>query len=389
MQGSVQHTNNLSSLHAGRVWIFLSFAAIVVISTALIALTFVITRAPETVPLEWQWNLRWEHNFAAWWTGSLLALGSVLAMDNAARSDQPALRRAWLTFSMIILFLSLDEIGSLHERMGMVSLSFDAGRWAIAIPVALVIGFLCVRSGWTLLMHGGQERVQVFILAAGFSVFLAVAAQEYLEHAIDWEQLGLKAWRAVFEEGSELLGVAVVLIAVGLPLLREPSGAFASLSSYAHRILIGAVVLAFPALAISADLDPERGYPSDWLASALLLGAALIWVRRFWTSGPRITSLLLAGLCILASLGTVAMGYADTFLIAGVEVSRRAVIYLVLAAILAAAMGWRAASPAVVVALALAIAGAFATETAPLWTFGLCSVFGAAVFWASNVNRAR
>ena len=365
-------TNN-----AGKIWIILAAAAILAVSLGLIALTYQISQQPETIPLEWQWNLRWEHNFAAWWSGSLLALASVLAFDNAHTAPGPHLRRAWSVLALIILFLALDEIGSLHERMGTLSNAMGAGTWAIAIPLGIIIAILSIKAGWTMLMHGGRERVQIFVLGFGFAVLLSVAVQEYLEHNLDWT--GLAALRAAVEEGSELVGISIVIAAVGWPLLKAPAQAFASVIPNARKMLIGAGIFALPFLAISADLNESRGYPSDWIASALFLGAGFIWARQFWTSESRFIPLVLAGLCVLASLCSVAMGHDESFGIAGFEIARRGLVYTMLGTALLVIAGWRAGMALLVPTVLLILL----SSASPLWVFALGTLCGMAAFWSA------
>ncbi|WP_394730766.1 hypothetical protein [Altererythrobacter sp. GH1-8] len=374
-----QRVDDAHSKSIGLVWVGLAYCAILVVSAALIGLTYQISLQPETIPLEWQWNLRWEHNFAAWWSGSLLAVAAMLALDNAIESPRAKLRKAWIVLGMIVLFLALDEIGSLHERMGTISQSMHAGSWALAIPLGVVIAYLSIRAGFTMLLHGGRERVQIVILGLGFAILLSVAFQEYLEHTINWDGRGLKAARAMVEEGSELVGISIVLVAVGLPLLKTPTRAFQSIMTHQRRFLIGAAVLAVPFLAISADLDPSKGYPSDWLASVLFLGAGLAWLRSAWTGSRWFVPVLLAGLCGLASLGSVALGHDESFTIAGFEIARRGLVFLLVGCTFGVFAGWRTGLAVLAPAMALIMLA----SVSPLWVLALGSLCGMAAFWAT------
>ncbi|NVE94898.1 hypothetical protein [Altererythrobacter lutimaris] len=361
-----------------------ALAAIVVgVSATLVLITYYITANPETVPLEWQWNLRWEHNFAAWWGGSLLLLTALLTFDNALGAPNVKLKRAWLTLACIILFLSLDEVGSLHERMGSISKSLDAGRWALAIPLALVIAYLSIRSGLTLLWHGGRERLQILIIGIGFAVLLSVAFQEYVENAMDWRGSEWRPLRAAIEEGSELLGISIVLFAVSLPFWQRPGATLDSVKAHATPAMIAAIILVLPFLAISMDTDPQKGEPSDWLASALLLGTAFLWAKRAWTHGPVIGSLALAGIAGIASIAAVAMGPVETFELAGLELNRRGLIYAILALGLAAFVRTQLAALVLIAPAALLIAQAVIGFSSPFWPFLLGPVCALGIFAVS------
>ena len=377
---SAHNTQFAHDIHANRLTLGALAFVIASVSVALVLLTHYITANPQSLPLEWQWNLRWEHNFAAWWSGSLLALTAILTLDNALDAPNANVRKAWITLGLIILFLALDEIGSLHERMGLISLALGAGRWAIAIPLALVIAYLCIRSGFTLLFQGGRERIQIIMIGVGFTVLLSVAFQEYLEHAIDWRGSAWKPWRAAIEEGSELVGIMIVLVAVSLPLWDDARQALRSLSAYARPITVGALILLLPLFAISLDLDRSKGDPSDWLASALFLGAGLAWARRAWTSGPWLGALILAAMATFAALASVAMGATESFTIAGIEVHRRALVYALLGgSVLAFSGRWHGLALLAGAAL-LALSQLPLAIHSPNWPYLLGPICGLAAF---------
>ncbi len=82
-------------------------------------------------------NLRNESNFAALWSGMLLLLVAIHAFDGRAqhRTDNPVVGRAWLIISLILVTLSFDEIGSLHERLPSET---HLQYWLWVLPFALV-----------------------------------------------------------------------------------------------------------------------------------------------------------------------------------------------------------------------------------------------------------
>ena len=64
-----------------------------------------------------------ENNIGAWWSGMLLVLAAFFAFDGFFNPDKPlGERRGWLALGFALLFLSFDEIASLHESLSRVSL---------------------------------------------------------------------------------------------------------------------------------------------------------------------------------------------------------------------------------------------------------------------------
>ena len=87
------------------------------ISAVLVVATIVLRfdRALFLAPL----NLTNENVAAAWFSGMLLLLGALHAADGYFRLRQTKLKAAlaWWVIAAMLLFMSVDEIASLHERM--------------------------------------------------------------------------------------------------------------------------------------------------------------------------------------------------------------------------------------------------------------------------------
>jgi len=83
-----------------------------------------------------------ENNVAAWWSGILLLMLAVHAHDAgvAERGRSESVARAWTTLAGILLFFTIDEIGSLHERMGMLGRPFGLGSWPMMLLAGAVVG---------------------------------------------------------------------------------------------------------------------------------------------------------------------------------------------------------------------------------------------------------
>lgn len=221
-----------------------------------------------------------ENNIGAWWSGSLLFLSAVHALDGYRRYRDGGVAKlayAWLVMACVITALSLDEIGSLHERVGQ-----QRGWWGL-LPFGIVIIASVLWASWQM-WFDAVERRNISRIVIAFGCFAATALNEYIEHAFAWPA-SLRPWRTGFEEGLELVGM-LILISVAV---RNSGGAFKSPASSAARwpclwvthsmpaAVLLAVLAVSPLLAVlTIELhDTHRGRPADWLASMMFLLAAL------------------------------------------------------------------------------------------------------------------
>lgn len=254
-------------------------------------------------------NLKLENNFAATWSGMLLALTSVHAFDGYARERvrSPASARGWALIALVLLALSADEIGSLHERVGLLGI----GSWWPLLPFALVLGGMLAYALILLWREPGNRRT-VGQLLLGFVVVASAALHEFVEHRIELTTAGAEAFRAVLEEGSELCGVLILLRVT----MRNTAGiaahctvgdaAFAAVRELRLLVAGCALILApFLAYLTAALTDHHRGHPADWAAAILFLAAALAACRGALTNGERLgwhrwLFLVLCGLALLS-----------------------------------------------------------------------------------------
>lgn len=256
-----------------------------------------------------------ENNIGAWWSGALLFLAGVHALDGYRRYwDQGVtkLAVAWLVVACTIIALSLDEIGSLHERVGR-----DFGWWGL-LPFGVVIIASVAWTTWQM-WADPRERRSIRLIALAFGLFAATAFNEYLEHSIAWPA-AMRPWRTGFEEGIELVGM-LLLVAVAL---RNSGDAFREADRseaeqpclwVTHSMPAGvllAVVAVSPLLAvITTGLhDTFRGRPADWLASMMFLLAGLAAWRPALCSvdSTRYPGRIGVGLLLVAaSAGSVAL----------------------------------------------------------------------------------
>jgi hypothetical protein len=180
---------------------------IAAINTLFVILTIVAFHTPISMPGPLRlspFNLANEMNLAAWWSSVGFLITGLLAYElSCTRRD--ATRTAWLGLAIIMLGLSLDEIGSIHERVAI-------GGWSNLAPYAIAGGILLA---YVLARLFGQKatRRAAMLITAAFSLFGIVALQEFLEHTLAWP-FWTTGIRAGVEEGTELFAVLLCLLAV-------------------------------------------------------------------------------------------------------------------------------------------------------------------------------
>lgn len=291
-------------------------------------------------------NLALENNIGAWWSGAVLFLAAMHFYDGYWRyreANAPSLSRAWLVLAGVMAALSLDEVGSLHERADML-LAF--GTWWSLLPFALILVGAVAWAFWQLWASPVERRFLPYIFV-GFACFGTVAFQEHLEHALSWEPWMIPLRTAV-EEGTEFLGM-FLLIGVGM---RHSGGVFGTAPSGARSTfnmpatlppwVLAAVIAALPVTAfITARLDQGRGHPSDWLAAMLFLIAAFAAVGDPLSGTPsaRLRRIVTGGLLIAASALSVQLAPLWTATLFGAAVSVRLAALSVLLAVIAGTVG--------------------------------------------------
>jgi hypothetical protein len=260
-------------------------------------------------------NLRNESNFAALFSGMFLLTIALHAFDGSAlnRASNAKIANAWLMISLVLAALSFDEIGSLHERVPRIG---DLNRLLSLVPFGLVFAGMLAYAVKVLWRDSGQRKTSILI-CVGFALFASVALQEYIEHAVDWSANRylrfFKSWfRPVIEEGTELLGM-LVLLHVAMDntrgiLSRGERVEFPVLEgivSWRRPILVTTLIAAPLVAYATVNLPGDKwghGQPADWPAAALFLLAAFAAARPYFISGR---SVGLSGwmLVVLALIG--------------------------------------------------------------------------------------
>ncbi|HET7292268.1 MAG TPA: hypothetical protein VFM88_07580 [Vicinamibacteria bacterium] len=251
-------------------------------------------------------SLEFEQNLATTWEGFCFLLVSLLALGRAGRAWRAPPAWPWLGVAILAAGLSLDELGSIHERADLLfePIGLDTEMVALlpfAVPAVALAVFTLARF-W----QGGERRRALRLLLA-LGLLGSVVLLEKLEHSIRTPP-GLAPFRGVLEEGIEMAGVFVLL---GLVLERRaPLASSAPLGAALHRVFAPAAlvtVLALPALvyvtAATRRMQRGRGVPAAWVPFALLALVALaaLALRRARQGGHRALLLVGLGAALLAA----------------------------------------------------------------------------------------
>ncbi|XAL98734.1 hypothetical protein OT109_14240 [Phycisphaeraceae bacterium D3-23] len=198
---------------ATRRWL----VAWLVFAGLLVVLTFLSRSWPEALGAALApFDLGRESNIAAWFSASSLLWSGLLMWSSAALL---LARDRWAAFAVFVLggaaiALSVDEAGSLHERVDQIfptSFDFYLKVFFAALTLPVLACAVVLFSRRKVLGH------QWLLLLAAYGLFGSVFAQEMLEHAVDWPGWALPI-RTVVEEGTELGGFFLLLLA-GVRLL--------------------------------------------------------------------------------------------------------------------------------------------------------------------------
>ncbi len=236
--------------------------------------------------------LQEEKNVATYWEGWCLLLIAILAFDRFLRRDQTTNHEmwAWLGLTVLAAGLSLDELGSIHERTPFLFTSWGlSGDMTSRIPIAIPA---LVSLGVTLWgMARFPHRRCLWLTLSGAALFGLVVLQEHLEVTMSWPTWTLGI-RFGIEEGTELAGVFLFLMAV---LSSSTNGETASaLTSLVPRMelfirlrpwlvcltLVGCIPLAL--FTVAAVVVPYRGVPAAWLPFVSLNLAGLAAGIHAW-----------------------------------------------------------------------------------------------------------
>ena len=245
-------------------------------------------------------NLAVEMNAGVWWSYIGLLAIALLTYEIYSRREDPE-RYAWMALSIIFACLSLDELGSIHERVG---------DWSHLLPYGVFFAVLIVYA-LTVLFRDRRTRRSALFIGAGIFIFGLVALQEFIENTTVWPAwiLGL---RVAVEEGSELL--AAFLIFCGIVPQRSRGGERSlraivpdpsAMENLSILIIAGWLVQTLAAMGLPSVIDiTKKGNPLVWYPVTVffILFAASLQLAGGLAKRPK-TRWALAVLFLLCSVG--------------------------------------------------------------------------------------
>ncbi|HLV25361.1 MAG TPA: hypothetical protein VKZ41_03545 [Gemmatimonadales bacterium] len=243
-------------------------------------------------------NILSENNVAVWYSGMLFLATALAMVGNFAvekRSEHSHSRLAtsygWLVCAAAFAFLSLDEMGSLHERVpsGFLPTIDGVEGWPayLALPLLAMAAFFAAFT-WRHLRH---RPATASLMALGVLLFLLVPVQEHVEVLLFWEA-GTPTrpiWMELLEEGTELFG-GLSFLAAALVSITEtvaPNGGSRAVQvklsvplSLLVIVLLGAGMIAsvtfLPTIMNTTDGSDGRGITANWFPSAASFISALL-----------------------------------------------------------------------------------------------------------------
>lgn len=287
--------------------LFIWWAAIIAMTMVVLTSTFVAADSPSG--FIWQTlSLSGENSVGSWWSSILLFMAALHAFDGYLQhqSARPFQAWGWLALGLCCLGLSLDEGGSLHERVGIVSADMGYDWWVLIIPFALVFLVLVAFAIASFMKEKAYLRSALVLLV--FGLFALVAVQEEFEHKLQWDDSMLGV-RALVEEGTEMFAILLMLWITadnsGGVFNRTGKALFGVVSEFYKPIACAVLVILLPVAYWNASLpDQQRGHPADWFAAVLFFAAALRLLRPMLQGvalSPRLlcaAGVMLAGSCL-------------------------------------------------------------------------------------------
>lgn len=162
------------------------------------------------------WNLDAEANIPVWWSAALLLTASALAAALAWADEHRSRAPLWLLAATVLLFLSIDEVAGLHERLG-DAITADNGnirQWVLVLgPILLVVVAVLAR------LLGALSRRERILAGGAVALYVLALAVEALSI---WDDGAREYVGVAIEENSEMLASALAVTVL--------------LSALAHRV---------------------------------------------------------------------------------------------------------------------------------------------------------
>ena len=265
-----------------------------------------------------EFSLANENVTAAWYSSMLfLSLGVLclfcylLHKKTFTVKKEKNLSYGWLIFSVVFALLSLDEMASLHERLGNINQLNPLGDYPLgwvyllAIPIILVIGFML----WFCLLQLKKAPWAAYFAIIALLLFASIPVQEYIEvrqwHAVE-DRAG---WQRpvvflIIEEGSELFGATFMIIAclIFAAYTSKPDSKTFSFSIKAtlelnkgklvSQSVVGIIILALLMISIVKNdlliLEGDHGRRENWFPSATAFLTSIICFYLYFKEKHRV-----------------------------------------------------------------------------------------------------
>lgn len=211
-------------------WVVL-YVAILTINVAITAM-YTITNAGYTWPLEvmnYQLDLAFESNVVVWFSSSQLLVTGLVAMLVAwlgrLCACMPRLNMiGWCGVGAVMLGISMDETSQLHEWLGGRYAAYvqnendlthnlpDVFNWLIVLsPLIVIVVFSLV---WFVIKCLRHHRPSMYLAIGGLACWIGTLIAEYAEGRMKAHDPNvIRGHQASIEEGCELIGAALFLIA--------------------------------------------------------------------------------------------------------------------------------------------------------------------------------
>jgi hypothetical protein len=281
-----------------------------------------------------QFNIASENVLAVWYSSFLLLLVSLLSglcflTEKQLRVQKPfpKLKYGWLLNMGIFGTLSLDEIGSLHERIGMLSVlnpfgDYPLGWVTLLSPMIIIVGIFMIAFAW---FHVRDCKISLVFIVIGVALFLTIPIQEKLE-VMSWQKLESRSLFQrpleflLLEEGAELFGMLMFLMSCVAYINKLVSQNNSTqqqspvlelkfkLKSLIHAFIIIGFISGSMMLFFKQDwfqqLSGDDGMPQNWFVGMLaVLSSILAWLCYSTQHYPLLMRHRFEQLLMLLSLG--------------------------------------------------------------------------------------
>ena len=234
-------------------------------------------------------SLARENNLAAWWSGFCLMTAGVLFYHLASITDDHLKDRLmWFGLAIIVCGLSIDETGSLHERVSLL------GGWWALLPFG-VIGAVVFVYAVGRCLFVGRHRYSGLLILLSFCFFISAAGMEHVGNIFQNKASLFFRYRLLIEEGIELFASFALILAATHALAKRRSGSWyrvdaivnpLSLTRLQEILVLGLIMhMGLTILAMPYLWDPYRGNPVYWFPMLCFALSAFFCWHNFQQNG--------------------------------------------------------------------------------------------------------